>query len=57
MNNEEPKAPRVYDVFITVRLTSVTAEDAQALEDRIRDVADDVPGSDVQSSKSAARQL
>lgn len=55
MATNDDKLPRKYSLFISVRLDSVTAEEAQKIEDAIRDIADDYQGADVQSSKSAER--
>lgn len=53
MPQTDQKPERRVSIFISVRVNSLTASEAQAIEDKIRDVADDVPGSDVQASRGA----
>jgi len=49
--NEERKV----SLTITVRIGSITQSEAQAIEDKIRDIADDYPGFDVSATKGSER--
>jgi antibiotic biosynthesis monooxygenase (ABM) superfamily enzyme len=49
--NEERKV----SLTITVRIGSITQSQAQEVEDKIRDIADDYPGFEVSAIKSTER--
>lgn len=46
--------PRKVSLMISIRIGSLTQEEAQKLEDAIRDLADDF-GADVQATRGAER--
>lgn len=52
--NEKPQERRV-SLSISIRAGSMTQQQAQELEDKIRDICDDYAGVDVQATKGAER--
>lgn len=53
----DQKPERKVSVFISVRADSLTAAQAQELEDKIRDAADNYPSTDVQASRAPERPV
>lgn len=51
---DQPQAERKVSLTLTIRINSITQSEAQALEDKIRDLADDF-GAEVLSSRGAER--
>lgn len=56
MAQDNQSTERKLSVSVSIRFPSLTKEQAQALEDAIRDVCDDYPNADVQVMRNVERQ-
>lgn len=56
MATNDQKPERKVSLSISIRVNSMTQEEAQTLEERIRDVADDYTGVEVSATRGTERQ-